>query len=146
MPALAKAFQGNTKNGVGVVNSSRGGGAKGKARLTVSLRTPAGESPALSVPPSGAKGRSVDIADGWARNGRDGRVFHVARQGFSRRFPPFRNYFRFLQIHFRYHANICTHFISLLDGHFKTFWTARALFQVLPVPEFYFRSNTQDRK
>ena len=30
---------------------------------------------------SGADGRSVDVADGWARNGRDGRVFHVAREG-----------------------------------------------------------------
>jgi len=33
-----------------------------------------------------------------------------------------------LQIHFRSHANICTHFISLLDEHFKTFWTVPCTF------------------
>ena len=41
----------------------------------------------------------------------------VPRGGFSRRFATTS------QIHFRSHANICTHFISLLDGHFKTFWS-----------------------
>jgi len=41
----------------------------------------AGELLVASLLPSGADGRSVDVADGWAQKGRDGRVFHVARQG-----------------------------------------------------------------
>jgi len=60
------------------------------ARWTVSPRKP-GRRIGSPFPPSRAMGRSVDVADGWARNGRDGRVFHVARQGeafqaLSRRF------------------------------------------------------------
>ena len=81
--------------------------------------------------PVGANGRSVDVADGWARNGSDGRVFHVARQGEA------------------FHAlsrRVCMHTISILDGILRHSGLSRALFQVLPVPEFYFRSNTRDRK
>jgi len=70
-----------------------------------------------------------DVADGWARNSRDGRVFYVARQGeafhaFSSRFAATSG----LQIHCRSHADICSHFIFLLDGHFKTFWTVPGTF------------------
>ena len=88
-----------------------------------------------------------DVADGWARNSRDGRVFYVARQGeafhaFSSRFAATSG----LQIHCRSHADICSHFIFLLDGHFKTFWTVPGTFPSTPIPEFYFRFNTGDRK
>ena len=51
-----------------------------------------------------------------------------------------------LQIHFRSHADIYTHFISLLYGILRHSGLSRTLFQVLPVPEFYFRSSTRDRK
>ena len=51
-----------------------------------------------------------------------------------------------LQIHFRSHADIYTHSISLIYGILRHSGLSRALFQVLPVPQFYFRSNTRDRK
>jgi len=51
-----------------------------------------------------------------------------------------------LQIHFRSQADICTHFISLLYRILRHSGLSRALFQRLPVPEFYFRSNIRDRK
>ena len=51
-----------------------------------------------------------------------------------------------LQIHFRSHVDICTHFISLLYRILRHSGLSRALFQRLPVPEFYFRSNTRERK
>ena len=64
--------------------------------------------------------------DGWARNSRDGRVFHVARQGEA---------FHVLSRRFATTSGFCskstsglTHFISLLDGHFKKFWTVPGTF------------------
>ena len=67
--------------------------------------------------------------DGWARNSRDGRVFHVARQGeafhaLSRRFATTSDFVNPLPVS----RDIYTHFISLLDGHFKTFWTVPGTF------------------
>jgi len=61
-------------------------------------------------------------------------------------FPAVSQLLPVLQIHFRSHADIYTHFISLLYGILRHFGLFRALFQELPVPEFYFRSNTPDRK
>jgi len=61
-------------------------------------------------------------------------------------FPAVSQLLPVLQIHFRSHADIYTHFISLLYGILRHSGLSRALFQVLPVPEFYFRSNTRDRK
>ena len=89
----------------------------------------AGESPALSLPPSGADGRSVDVADGWARNGRDSRVFHVARHGkafhaLSRRFATTSGFVNPLPVS-------CQHQYALyflLDRHLKTFWTVPGTF------------------
>jgi len=85
-----------------------------------------------------------DVADVWARNGRDGRVFHVVRKGEA--FHAVLQLLPVLQIHFRSHADIYSHFISLICGILRHSELSRALFQILPVPEFYFRSNTRDRK
>jgi len=61
-------------------------------------------------------------------------------------FPAVSQLLPVLQIHFRSHADIYTHSISLIYGILRHSGLSRALFQVLPVPEFYFRSNTGDRK
>ena len=90
--------------------------------------------------------RSMSRTDG-RQKGRDGRVFHVARQGkFFTHFLAVSQLLPVLQIHFRSHADICTHFISLIYGILRHSGLSRALFQVFPVPEFHFRSNTRDRK
>jgi len=52
-------------------------------------------------------------------------------QGKGRLFTPFPAVSQLLpvmQIHFRSHADIYAHFISLIDGHFKTFWTVPGTF------------------
>ena len=88
--------------------------------------------------------RSSSRRGGWARNGR---VFHVTGKG--RLFTPFSTVSQLLpvlQIHFRSYADICTHFLSLLYRILRHCGLSQALSQVLPVPEFYFRSNTRDRK
>jgi len=46
----------------------------------------------------------------------------------------------------RSHADIYTYFISLLYGILRHSGFSQALFQILPVPEFYFQSNTRHRK
>ena len=61
-------------------------------------------------------------------------------------FPAISQLLPVLQIHFRSHADIYTHFLSLLYGILRHSRLSRALFQILPVPEFYFRSNTGNRK
>ena len=43
-------------------------------------------------------------------------------------FPAVSQLLPVLQMHFRFYADICTYFISLLDGHFKTFWTVPGTF------------------
>ena len=70
-------------------------------------------------------------------------------RGMERLFTPFpavSQLLPVLQIHFRSHADIYTHFISLLYGILRHAGLSRALFQILPVSEFYFRSNTRDQK
>ena len=61
-------------------------------------------------------------------------------------FPAVSQLLPVLQIHFRSHADIYTHFISLLYGILRHSELSQTLFQVFPVPEFYFRFNTRDRK
>jgi len=61
-------------------------------------------------------------------------------------FPAVSQVLPVLQIHFRSHADIYAHFIYLLSGILRHSGLSRPLFQVLTVPEFYFRSNTRDRK
>jgi len=89
----------------------------------------AGESPALSLPPSGADGRSVDVADGWARNGRDSRVFHVARHGkafhaLSRRFATTSGFANPLPVSRRHLYTL--YFLIIRD--FETCWTVPGTF------------------
>ena len=61
-------------------------------------------------------------------------------------FPAISQLLPVMQIHFRFHADIYAHFISLIYGILRHYGLSRALFQVLPVPELYFRSNTLDPK
>jgi len=61
-------------------------------------------------------------------------------------FPAVSQLLPVLQIHLLAHANICTHLISLSQSILRHSGLPRALFQVLPVPEFYFRSNIRDQK
>jgi len=70
-------------------------------------------------------------------------------RGKGRLFTPFPAVSQLLpamQIHFRSRADISTHFVFSSDKHLRHSGLSRALFQVLSVPEFYFRSNTRDRK
>jgi len=94
----------------------RGGGAKGRARLTVSPRTP---------------GRRIahDVEDGWARNRRYGRVFHVARQGDAfhalfGRFATTSGFANPLPVSRRHLYAL--YFLIIRD--FKTFWTLPGTF------------------
>jgi len=88
----------------------------------------AGESPALSprrVPrddqsTSRTDGHETATIAGSSTSQGNGRLFTP--------FPTFSQLLPVLQIHFRFHASICTHFISLLGGHFKTFWTVPGTF------------------
>jgi len=96
--------------------------------LTVSPRTP-GRRIASPFPPWGAKGRSVDVADGGAQNGRDGRVFHVARQGgafqaLSHRFASTSGFANPLPVSRRH---LCALYLLIICD-FKTFWTVPATF------------------
>jgi len=61
-------------------------------------------------------------------------------------FPAVTQLLPVLQIHFWPYTDFYTHFISLLYGIFRHSGLFRTLFQTFPVPEFYFRSNTRDRK
>ena len=102
----------------------------------------AGESPALSP-------RRVP-RDDWSTSRTEGREMAAmagssTSRGKRRLFTPFPAVSQLLsvmQIHFRSHADIYTHFISLIYGILRHSGLSWALFQVLPVPEFYFWWNT----
>ena len=107
----------------------------------------AGESPALSLPPSGADGRSVDVAYGWARNGRDSRVFHVARHGkafhaLSRRFATTSGFANPLPVSRRHLYAL----YFLIIRHFKTFWTVPDTFPSTSGSRILLPVHNRDRK
>ena len=113
------------------------GGAKGGALWTVSPMTPGRR---IASPFHPSVGRRLTIGRHRGQMGAKQPRWpflprREARGGFSRPFPPFRNYFRF-----------CNALYFLIIHDFNTFWTLPGTFQVLPVPEFYFRSNTRDQK
>ena len=103
--------------------ATAGGEAKGGARWTVSPMTP-GRRIASPFPPS--VGRRLT-------DGRETAAMAVSStsRGKGRLITPFpavSQLLPVLQIHFRSHADIYTYLISLLDGHFKTFWTVPGTF------------------
>ena len=123
------------------------GGTKGGALWTVSPRTPGRKfastlllrrAPMDDRLMSRTDWREMAAMAGSSTSRGKGRLFTP--------FPAVSQLLPVLQIHFRPHADIYTYLIFLLDGHFRHSGLSPALFQVLPVPEFYFRSNTRDRK
>jgi len=122
-------------------------GASTGARLTVSPRTPGRRfaSPFLHRrAPMDDRSMSRTVWREMAAMARSS-----TSRGKGRLFTPFPAVSQLLpvmQIHFRSHADIYTHSISLIYGILRHSGLSQALFQVLPVSEFYFRSNTRDRK
>ena len=117
------------------------------ARWTVSPRTP-GRRFASSFLPRRAPmdDRSMSRTDWREMAAMAGSSTSRGKGRLFTHFPAVSQLLPVMQIHFRSHADIYTHFISLLYGILRHSGLSRALFQVLPVPEFYFRSNTRDRK
>ena len=102
---------------------------------------------ASPFPTSGAKGRSVNVADGWARNSPDSRVFHVARQGeafhaVSRRFETTSGFANPLPVSGR-HLN-AFYFLNIRD--FKTFWTVPDTFPSTSGSRILLPVHNRDRK
>jgi len=105
----------------------RGRGAKGPARLTDSPRTPSRRITSSFPRPVGCR---------WTISRRSGRMCVKPPRGKGRLFTPFpavSQLLPVLQIHFRSHADIYTHVISLLYGFLRHSGLSRALFQVLLV-------------
>ena len=83
-------------------------------------------------------GRETAAMAGFSTSRGKGRLFAI--------FSAVSQLLPLLQLHFRFHADICTHFLFSLYEILRHSGLSRALFQLLPVPDFYFRSNTRDRK
>jgi len=112
----------------------RGGGRKAVHDWRSAPGCQTGESPTTSR----TDGHETAAMAGSSTSRGKGRLFTP--------FPAVSQLLPVLQIHFQSHADIYTHFISLLYGILRHSALSLALFQILPVPEFYFRSNTRDQK
>ena len=114
---------------VGQGMATEGVGAITGARWTVSPRTPGRRFACTFLP------RRAPMDD-WSMSRTDWREMAAmagssTSRGKGKLFKPFPAVSQLLpimQIHFRSHADIYTHFISSSDKHFKTFWTVPGTF------------------